>query len=1203
VALNATFTANFEQFDRAVKAGVDNLRLMDVKVQGSQRALQQMTSDFDGTKLIREATLMAAAVEKIGGATKLTEAETKRYNATISDAANKMAALGVEAPDAWKKIAAETDKAADAAKRVEAGNKHAGDSMSSLSGIAAKAGAALAGAFTVGAVLNFAKDVIDLGGEINDLSQRTGIGTDAIQELKFAAEQTGATLDTMTGAIEQMGNRLTEGKVGTVDAVRSLGLSLDDLRNRKPEDAFTLIADAIREVPEPMRQTQLAMELLGKSGTEILPAIKSGMSDLRQEARDLGQVMSKDAVQGLDTLGDKWGSFIGAAKTGVGELISDLTRASQAIANLLPTRAAGGVDLENKAAMGRLLRQQALEENKPPPAVGLPGMFGPQAGFVPPEQDLKALGESLKLQKAAAEAAAVYAKAVKALADEWRKADIAQQLKMQEAAFRSLSTTERASGEVIKKIVEEYGKLRAQVGPGALPSDLEAFYRAHLPVIKGVTQLIDVTGKYATSTLPNLIKQLDDGRNMLAGFNRDGLIPVSESFAKLSATNMIPWPVESFKNAGEQITKTKDKTVDLTAGFDDLARSFSQLAQVRPFDGWIQDMAVLIQLMNISGQAGKQIAGGLSQIRAGGTANTIAGATSVAAGGISGAIAIGQATDVAGRGNRTLRGAAAGAALGTQILPGWGTVVGAVVGALVGALRNPGFEQEMHRIGKEFGVNIGEGTAREIDKLKKSFGNDRTAAEIFSIDKIAADAGGLNDQNITSFTGKLRDVFSMIETGKFTVQDARNTLDRSFGMFADHIRQSEGIASKAFQDVIKLNKEFGTNSKAIDQFVGEQTSALGDSVANLAGPLVAQFGGLADKIKAARKDVLDLASDFRTIGSSEHQVAIENLNHLLAQQQQGAASAGDELERLGVIALGAFNAAVNAGQDWLSAVEGMGPALDTLIGLQRDLGIETQNAGLAELTRFRDLVVQNQTLVTSTSALGETLRALASIGGVTTETLAAMEAQGGQTFDRLIAAGFSENQALRQMRTFLINVIEAHDQLGTPIDENTKRLTDMAKEQGLLKDGATDLVKTMQTGFAQVTGALGLVAKGLGVEIPAAIQKTIDALDEIPTDVDVNVNVKYNDPGFDPNIVVDYPGQQGASPYDVPSFASGGVGNFGSGTLAMLHGREAIVPLDRWGGSSGPTVIHVHLESEGREFAHAIVPFIPDVLALHGVAR
>lgn len=1239
MALQATFTANFQQFDQAVKNAQKNVEQFEFNVKGTQRALQQMVSSFDGSRLVRDAALMTAAIEKIGGATKLTESEQRRLNGTLQETIAKFNALGQDAPDDIKKVADEIQKAVKAADDLKESNKKSGESMSSLGTTAKSVGALLAGAFTIGAVASFAKEVIDLGGEISDTASRLQISTDAVQELKYAADQTGTTLDNVTSSIEKMAQNLVKGEASTVNAVNRLGLSLDDLLKMSPDDAFTAIADAVGEIHDPMQQTVLATQLLGKSAAEALPAMKAGMSGLRQEAHDLGQVMSEDAVQGLDALGDAWGRVIGAAKTQVGELIAELTRAAQKIKELvppdantfkLPTGVKQADQFGTAAGFAGALAEAERQRIERALAVSAPSMFGAQfgrnstGGFTPDTPSAEAQERFNKAQRESIDAALKHAQAIKSLADAFRSADLTKQVQLMGQAFKDLTPAEKANIDITKKVVEEYGKLRTQVGAGALPRDLEAFYRAHLPVIDGTRQLVDITGRYVTATLPDLSRRTQETTNMLRGLTSEGLIPTSKAFGDLFDQMQMAVPTGSggigreFVNATESTTKWADS-------LDDAARAFAQLGQIKPLDGPLADFAELINLMNI----GSQMAGGLaSAFRAPrrnaqgeiikddlgnvqfdkfsfdnftgkNGAEAAVGAyvqtAQIAIAASQGQTAVLRATDSMGRGTRALRGAAAGAAEGGQAGGPWGALGGAIIGAIIGAARNPMFEDIFHRVAKNFGTEISEELARGIeDVAKKKFGKDRAAAEIFSLDAIIADGGGIKDSNVKQLEARFRDTFSMLETGKFTMEQGREVLDKNFATFAQHVRDSEGIASKTFQEIIALNKTFGTNSKAIKQFVEEQTSTLGASVTNLAAPLLEKHQALSTRITDAQKAVAEAG---RSGDSTEQANAAARLNDLLAQQRQFAADSTAEFERLGVIALGSFNAAVNAGSDWLTAVEGMGPALDTLIGLQQDLGIVSENAGLAEVMRFRDLVTNNQALVASTSALGETMKALSSIGGINTEVLAAMEQQGVQTFERLTAAGFTENQALRQMKTFLLNVIEAHQQLGTPIDENTQRLVDMAREQGLLKADSSDLIGTLKDGFKQVSDSLRLVAKGLGVDIPNAVDEAADAIAHLPREIPIDINVNYNDPGFAP----------GGGTYtpngDYPSFANGGIGDFGSGTLAMLHGKEAIIPLDRMGRGGGDMTIRVPVYLDDRLLTEVVARRLPELLDFHGAHR
>lgn len=74
-------------------------------------------------------------------------------------------------------------------------------------------------------------------------------------------------------------------------------------------------------------------------------------------------------------------------------------------------------------------------------------------------------------------------------------------------------------------------------------------------------------------------------------------------------------------------------------------------------------------------------------------------------------------------------------------------------------------------------------------------------------------------------------------------------------------------------------------------------------------------------------------------------------------------------------------------------------------------------------------------------------------------------------------------------------------------------------------------------------------------------------------------------------------------------FREGGIGNFGEGTPAMLHGTEAVIPLDSrgasfmqeaFGGGGDGRPIHTHVYLNGREIARAVSDQLPGALRAMG---
>lgn len=147
----------------------------------------------------------------------------------------------------------------------------------------------------------------------NDTSAKLGIGVEAVQELGYAAEQSGASLDVLSGGMTTLSNKVDAANKGSKDAaasLRAVGLSAREIRSGAVtlDSALGSIADKFAAMPDGARKSALAVDLFGQNGTKLIPLLNKGskgVSDLRAEAQRLGIVMGKDAVDGAAALGDE----------------------------------------------------------------------------------------------------------------------------------------------------------------------------------------------------------------------------------------------------------------------------------------------------------------------------------------------------------------------------------------------------------------------------------------------------------------------------------------------------------------------------------------------------------------------------------------------------------------------------------------------------------------------------------------------------------------------------------------------------------------------------------------------------------------------------------------------------------------------------------------------------------------------------------
>jgi len=529
--------------------------------------------------------------------------------------------------DEAAKAAGALDKVPDSMKNIQGSAQGAISATVDWKSALLGAASALGLAFSVKALTDFALGVVDTASKIGDMSEKLGISAEAVQRFGYAADQSGSSIDTVDRAIKAMNVSLAEGSKSTVAALEAAGLQFKDIRQMSPEDAFIAIGNAVAGIEDPMTRAKVATALFGKAGQELIPTFLSGIQKVGSETK----VMSEDTVRRLKEAQDAWARFKNAVVVASGEWIAEVEKDASRWMNAV-------------TALG-----------KPPVAVWnwLQSFRNQSGALVQSASEIGAMAASITPP-------------VQNFADRAVK-PVALNAEQAAAAIDWMNAS-------LVKVPEPSKKATAEVQK--LDQSLERVRLTHFQMGQAAVAASQNVQGFGVRTSEVVAINRDFSKELTASTIK------ADHFGHVVATDVSP----SLGNMGHQLVDTKKagsdfgKTFDTT--LDELTKSFALLGQIGggSLSNLTRDIGTVVGAMKLASDSGKAMKEGF-------TTGGAAGYASMAQGAIGAIGAIDAATNSGNKAVAVMGGMAAGAKLGTQIMPGWGTAIGAAAGAITGFVK------------------------------------------------------------------------------------------------------------------------------------------------------------------------------------------------------------------------------------------------------------------------------------------------------------------------------------------------------------------------------------------------------------------------------------------------------------------------------------------------------------------------------------
>jgi phage-related protein len=900
MSATATFQADFSRWNQALANAKDGLKSFEVPVKSVQAQLQRMATSLSGADIKRQAAIATAAIEKIGGVTKLTEQEQRKLNATVAEGIAKYKALGQEAPADLQKLHGELTKVIDDQKKLAESQKPiaAGADASGLS-FTTLAGSVLTAQLAYRALSVAGREVVEfLSSSIDSYANAEA----AQKKLVVALQAQGTATPQVIKQYNDLAATFQNTTIYSDDLINEMEALLTQIGSVMPQDmgkALTAATDLASGLGIDLQQATMLVGktlegntgALGRYGVK-LDAARVSAEGMDYVARQLAERFGGQAQAQLDTyagrvlaLANAWDNVkeavgkvlvtsplleaglrgiqeqVAQTGDGLGQAdikISDVVSGFSGLAGVVPGAGSGlagfaavagptiGI-LEGLAQAANdaynIMAKLARDAPKLPTTVTLPKITG----------GLEEFDRQGKAAKDAATAAKVAEKAYQDWANAVTTVGAAIKAAQLEENFLRLNASGKLTAEALQAILKEAEPLREKLG--TLPPVLELLRAEYQTVIPqtdtfahSLTSLIQV--------LPTVARTIETAAANVRLFVQE-LLPSRPALDDLMVGAMaVPAPLKSMAIAGQEAGQAFSQMGrEIRGSFEGIGRDISDsfagmLTHATSFkDGFLGvwksiQRGITDILSSILNDFIKRFLKGLLNAILGAQGGFSGAFSGLLSGLFSGGGGVGGMAGMAGIGGFGGIGAGAGAAgIGGNTV--WGS---GLPGASTGG------------IGVAGGALLGAGAGIIVGGLVGGRTGNRVAAGLSGAGAGAAvgSIGGPIGAGIGAIVGGVYGLYAAKQANK-KANDIRDEYLAQFGGQGTGAGSGFGELAKMLQEATGSGKLFQDFIKANDP--GEISEAI-DAVTAALGPYIAQKQKAAEAEAAHAQAVADATAKF-----------------------------------------------------------------------------------------------------------------------------------------------------------------------------------------------------------------------------------------------------------------------------------------------------------------------------------------------------